>query len=69
MTLSPTSEDAKVDIYELIDEMTDFYDMLEESGDPNRRKLSSVSIGDYVAVKTNEEGRTSWLRGRVIGMG
>ena len=69
MTLSPTSEDAKVDIYELIDEMTDFYDMLEESGDPNRRKLCSVSIGDYVAVKTNEEGRTSWLRGRVIGMG
>ena len=70
ITLSATSEESCIDIYELIDEMTDFYEVIEECGNKeNQREQKIFSVGDYVAVQTNEFGKTSWQRGRILGMG
>ena len=67
VNLLADSDASKVDVYELIDEMTDFYETRQELKEEMRGKMTGVSIGDYVAVKSEVDGKTSWLRGRVVG--
>ena len=68
--------DSSTDVYELIDQMTDFYEHAYLPPSTSNGLIVDftsfrVTVGSYVAVRTVEKGdapeRISWLRACVVG--